>query len=176
MGSDANSCAICDWPPSGVTMRNSGVFDGLLIECPRCGRYELIGREAISQSFRWTPEVKNALSCAARQASEGTQPLRITGANAAELAQPHMNTRVSDNQERLLREIATRAGRPPRGAGFSPAKDFTLIDCFSEEEFCWHIEWLKNQQLVFQTAAGPATVGLTLSMEGWKRVQPLPRP
>ena len=45
------------------------------------------------------------------------------------------------------------------------------------EEFVWHIEWLKSQQLVFQTGAGgPAYAQLTLSMEGWKRVQPLPRP
>jgi hypothetical protein len=156
-------------------MQNSGVFHGLLIECPRCGRYELIGPEAIAQSFHWPPEMKDALSCAARQASESAQPLRITGANARELAQPHMTARVSDNQERLLREIARRAGRPQRGAGFSTPTDFTLIDCYSEEEFLWYIEWLKNEQLVFQTGAGPATVALTLSMEGWKRVQPHPR-
>jgi hypothetical protein len=156
-------------------MRNSGEFHGLLIECPRCGRYELVGDKAIAQSFQWTPELKNALSCAARQASEADRPIRIAGANAEELAQPHMNTRVSDNQERLLREIARRARRPQRGAGFSPPTDFTLVDCYSEEEFLWYIEWLKNQQLVFQTGAGPTTVVLTLSMEGWKRVQPPPR-
>jgi hypothetical protein len=175
MGSDPSSCAICDWPPSGVTMRNSGEFHGLLIECPRCGRYELVGDKAIAQSFQWTPELKNALSCAARQASEADRPIRIAGANAEELAQPHMNTRVSDNQERLLREIARRARRPQRGAGFSPPKDFTLIDCYSEEEFLWHIESLESQQLVFRTGAGPETVELTLSMEGWKQVQPPPR-
>ena len=68
-------------------MQNSGVFDGLVIECPRCGRYELIGREAIAQSFAWSPDIKNALSCAARQASEAGQPLRITNTTAAQLAQ-----------------------------------------------------------------------------------------
>jgi hypothetical protein len=156
-------------------MRNSGVFDGLLIECPRCGQYELIGHKTIGQSFAWTAEIRNALSCAARQASEGGQPLQIEGATAADLAQPHLNTRVSDNQERLLREIARRAGRPQKGAGFSLATDFTLIDCYSEEEFIWYIEWLERQQLVFRTGSGPKAVELTLSMEGWKRVQPLPR-
>ena len=43
MGADLNSCAICDGPPANVRMRNSGVIDGLLIECPLCGLYELIG-------------------------------------------------------------------------------------------------------------------------------------
>jgi hypothetical protein len=176
MGSDPNSCAICDWPSSDVKMQNSGVFDGLVIECPRCGRYELIGREAIAQSFAWPPDIKNALSCAARQASEGGQPLQITSSTATQLAQPHLNTRVSDNQERLLQEIAKRAGRPTNGAEFSLATDFTLIDCYSEDEFVWHIEWLEREQLVFRTGAGPKAVQLTLSMKGWNQVQPLPRP
>jgi hypothetical protein len=176
MGTDPNSCAICDWPPAGVKMRNSGAFDGLLIECPQCGKYELANREAIAQSFRWTPEIKKALSCAARQASESGQTLGITSANATDLARPHMNTRVSDNQERLLREIARRAGRPESSARLAPATDFTLIDCFSKEEFLWYIEWLSIQKLVFQTGAGPTLIELTLSMEGWTKVQPLPRP
>jgi len=44
METDPNSCAICGWPSSDVHMRNSGVHDGLLIECPRCGQYEMVGR------------------------------------------------------------------------------------------------------------------------------------
>src|SRR5437879_2497655 len=120
MGADPNSCAICDWPASDVRLGNSGLHDGLFFECPRCGRYELVGTEAIRQSYTWSPELKKPLSCAARQAAEGSQPLRITDSNAAELAQPHINTRVWDNQERLLREIARRAKRPQNGAGFSP--------------------------------------------------------
>jgi hypothetical protein len=157
-------------------MQNNGTSDGLLIECLQCGRYELIGQEAIFRSFDWPPDLKRALSCAARQASEGGQPLRITDSNAAELAEPHLNTRVSDNQARLLREVAKRARRPHMGVRFSPATDFTLIDCYSKEEFDWHIEWLKIQNLVFLTGAGPTVVELTLSMAGWNRVQPLPRP
>jgi hypothetical protein len=175
MGLDPNSCAICDWPPSGVRMRNSGPSDGLLVECPLCGRYELIG-EAVVQSYKWTPEIKKPLSCASRQAWEGGQHLRISSMNAEQLAQPHMNTRVSDNQERLLRYIAKRASRPHKGSELSLTKDFTLIDCYSEEEFLWYIEWLEHQQLVFRTGAGQKVVQLTLSMNGWNQVQPLPRP
>ncbi len=177
MASNPDNCAICDrTPANGVEMNNSGVPDGLKIVCPQCGRYELIGHASILGSFQWPNVLRHALSCAARQASEAGQPLRITGANAVDLAEPHMNTRVSDNQERLLREIAKRAGRPHQGASFSPATDFTLIDCYSADEFTWHIEWLKNEKLVFPTGAGPTSVQLTLSMEGWKLVQPLPRP
>ena len=177
MASDSNNCAICDLPPTdGVKMRNSGVIDGLLIECPRCGQYELVGIEAIFGSFQWTPEFRGGLSCAARQASEARQPLRITAANAMAFAEPHMNTRVSDNQERLLHEVARRAGRPHEGARFSLTTDFTLIDCYSSDEFTWYITWLDKEQLVYQTGVGPTTAQLTLSMEGWRRVQPAPRP
>jgi nucleoside 2-deoxyribosyltransferase len=158
-------------------MQNSGVFDGLLITCPQCGRYELKGVPAIFASFEWAPKLRSALSCAARQAAEAGQPLRITSTEAAaEFAEPHMHTRVSDNQERLLREVAKRAGRPNIGASFSLTNDFPLIDCYNKEEFLWYIEWLETQKLVFQTGAGPATAVLTLSMDGWNRVQPLPRP
>ena len=58
---------------------------------------------------------------------------------------------------------------------FSPANDFTLIDCYSKEELTGYIEWLKKQRLVFQIGVVAATTELTLSMEGWTRVQPLPR-
>jgi len=135
------NCAICNRPPAdGVKMRNSGVLDGLLIVCPQCGTYELIGHETISASFEWPRELRSALSCAARQATEAGQPLRITSNDAAsELAEPHMNTRVSDNLERLLREVAKKARRPHVGASFSPANDFTIIDCYSEKEFSWYI-------------------------------------
>jgi hypothetical protein len=176
MSSRAENCAICDQSPSdGVKMRNSGISDGLLIDCPRCGQYELVGREAISASYEWAAEVRNGLSCAARQAFAAGQPLRITAANVVEFAGAHMHTRVSDNQERLLREAARRAGRPQKGASFSITQDFTLIDCHSPEEFNWHIEWLETQKLAFRTGAGPNAVQLTLSMEGWKQVQPIPR-
>jgi nucleoside 2-deoxyribosyltransferase len=87
-----------------------------------------------------------------------------------------MNTRVSENQERLLREITERAGRPQKGAEFSLTTDFTFVDCYSEEEFLWHIEWLEHQRLVFRTGAGPKVVQLTLSTKGWNQVQPLPHP
>jgi hypothetical protein len=157
-------------------MRNSGVADGLTIECPRCGRYDLIGGQAIAQSFGWPPDTRSALSCAARQASEIGQPLRITSTNAADLARPHMNTRVADNQERLLREVAKKARRPGSGARFSLAKDFPLIDCYSQEEFVWYVQWLNEQQLAFQTATGATEIELTLSLAGWKQVQPLQRP
>src|ERR1035441_10396286 len=113
MTKDPSNCAICDRPPAdGVKMRNSGVQDGLVIECPQCGRYELIGQDAIFGSFQWTPELRLTLSCAARQASESGYPLRITSANVAEFLEPHNKSRVSDNQERLLHEVARRAGRP----------------------------------------------------------------
>jgi len=136
----------------------------------------MVGPVAVSENSRWTPEIRNALSCASRQASEQGQPIRITASNAVELAQPHMNTRVSDNQERLLQEIARRAGRPQNGALFSTKKDFTLIDCYSEQEFIWYSGWLRDQKLVCLTGAGPGEVQLKLSMDGWKQVQPLPRP
>jgi hypothetical protein len=157
-------------------MGNSGVFDGLEIVCPQCGRYQIVGLQTIADSYQWSTELRCGLSCAARQASEAGQPLRITGARAADLAEPHLNPRVTDNQERLLREIAKRSRRPPQGARFSPGTDFTLIDCFSPDEFSWYVEWLKINQLVFLTGAGPAAIQLTLSMEGWKLVQPASRP
>jgi len=87
-----------------------------------------------------------------------------------------MNPRVSDNRERLLREIAKRAIRPERGAEFSTKKDFTLIDCFTEQEFHWYLQWMQQQKLTFQTSAGPGVVGVNLSWEGWTQVQPLSRP
>ena len=173
MTDDINVCAICDWPADGVKMQNSGVADGLAIDCPRCGSYELIGSEAITMSFEWASDFRNALSCAARQASVSGQPIRIIGNNAADLARSHMNTRVLENQERLLRVVANVAKRPNQAAVFWPAKDFTLIDCYNADEFAWHINVLIEQG--FLTRSGSASIDLRLTVAGWKRVQPFPQ-
>jgi hypothetical protein len=57
-----------------------------------------------------------------------------------------------------------------------PETDFTLIDCYNAAEFEWHIEWLKIEKLVFQTGESDDGPQLELSMAGWSRVQPAPRP
>jgi hypothetical protein len=164
------ACVICDRPPSGGVTGQS-LSDGLLVECPQCGRYEHTGRHLFE---RLSPELRRGLSCATRQAYEVGQPLRITAKNANELAEPHLRTRVADNQERLLREVARRAGRPGKGAEFSFATDFTLIDCLSREEFSWFVSSL-GESLGVGPGAGEGIFEFTLSPEGWKRVQPLPR-
>jgi hypothetical protein len=126
-------------------------------------------------SKRLSLEIRGGLSCATRQASEVGQQLRVTNANAKEIAESHLRTRVVDNQERLLRVAAKRAGRPHNGAWFSFATDFTLIDCQSSKEFSWYVEWLINDLLAFRTGIGDERAQLTLSLEGWKRAQPIPR-
>ena len=158
-------------------MRNAGA-SLLRITCPCCGTYELSGRIAISSdSDNWDSDLRKALSCAARQTHEAGEPLlKITSENAAELAAPHMHTRVADNLERFLQAIAKRAIRPHEGAWFNLKDDFPIIDCHSRKEFEWYINWVKQQNLAFCTGAGPDAVQLTLSLDGWNQVQPLPRP
>jgi hypothetical protein len=148
-------------------MDNSGQFDGIRVECPQCGQFELVGAPAFAASFHWDADLRCGLSCAARQAHEAGDRVRITGHNAEEIAAPHMSTRVADNQERLLHVVARRATRPHVGVEFSAETDFTLIDCFSPQEFRWHLEWLQLQKLVSPSGA--------LTMEGWNRAQPFPR-
>ncbi len=166
-------CVICSRPPSdGVT--GQSMSDGVIVKCPQCGHYE----QGIGRPFfeRLSPELRGGLSCATRQAFEAGQQLRVTKENAKEIAESHLRTRVVDNQERLIREVAKRAGRPHNGAWFSFATDFTLIDCQSSKEFSWYVEWLINELLAFRTGVGAERAQLTLSLEGWKRAQPVPRP
>ena len=131
-------CPICDRSPdAGVKMQNGGgVFDGLSISCPQCGRYELLGGETIHKASQWGSQLKSALSCAARQAFEVARPLQITSnASAEQFAAVHMHTRVSENQDRLLHYIARKTQRPNRTIPLFASDDFTLIDCYSSEEF-----------------------------------------
>jgi hypothetical protein len=172
------NCAICDPPTTDGVKTGMSRSNGLVIDCPQCGRYELIGHDANFGSFQWPPELKRPLSCAARQASESGHPLRITYANVAEFSEPHTASRVADNQERLLREVARKAGRPQGGAAFSPTTDFTLIDCYSREEFVWYIDSLKRPKArvcnwcgsgEFSTHAirGRLEASSTASADGW---------
>src|ERR1035441_3898061 len=176
MASNPNNCAICDRPPEdGVKMANAG-GSNLQIDCPQCGQYVLVGEGGIWASYQWPPDLRPSWSCAARQASEARDPLKITARNASELAARHMNTRVSDNQERLLQDVAKRAERPHVEVQFSLVNDFTLIDCQSQEEFIWHMDWLRAQGLVAATFTASDQALVRLSLDGWNRVQPLPRP
>src|SRR5437868_4488983 len=120
MPKDANNCPLCDRSPAdGVRMGNSGQFDGLFIECPLCGRYELVGTGAIAASWNWPEDLRRALSCATRQAFEAGQKIRLTAHNTNDIAAPHMRTRVADNEERFLQKIANSADRPHKSASFS---------------------------------------------------------
>jgi hypothetical protein len=103
-------------------MRITGQSPCLLIECPRCGKYELIIPLAPALIDTWTPSLRDALSCATRQASESDHPLRITASNAMELAQPHENASISDNIDRLLFQIAKLSIRPGVGARTEPGR------------------------------------------------------
>jgi hypothetical protein len=175
---DARNCALCNRTPTdGVQMGNAGSHSSLWVTCPLCGRYELIGPFAATHNIRWSKEVRQALSCATRQASESGRTLKISSLSDGEdLARPHMNTRVVENQERLLQEMAKRAQRPDGAATFNPTTDFTLIDCYSQTEFEWYLGWIEIQKLAFTTATGPTSRSYTLSLDGWNMVQPLPRP
>ncbi len=176
MSLDEKDCGICKRSPDrGVKMYTGTQYDSVTIECRLCGKYTLIGPEIISATYRWEDTTRFPLSCATRQASENKQPLKLTIDDVENYAAAHRNTRVSDNLDRLLQIAAQRAGRPDQGAWFSYEDDFTLIDCYTRSEFEWYVEWLNNQSLVYQTGAGPTNNQLTLSLEGWNRVQPLSR-
>lgn len=124
----------------------------------------------------WPAGIKSALSCATRQASERGEILEINSENKDEIAHLHHYSRVAENKEKLLSQIARKGLRPHDGALFSLNNDFTVIDCFDKREFEWYIGWLGEEKLAFVTGAGPDHVNLTLTMKGWELAQPFPRP
>lgn len=186
--SDADNCAICKRPEDeGQKRYQPDGKGGLLANCRQCGRYGLIGEAAIAASYSWPAEIRGPLSCATRQVSEFGQTLRITAYNAAELAEQHANARASENIDKLLAETARQSGRPGGWAKFDPDTDFTLIDCYSRTEFDQYIAWISDAGLVSKrlVMSGQGPVGdpiyerafqMSLTMDGWSRGQPLPRP
>ncbi|MBZ5579431.1 MAG: nucleoside 2-deoxyribosyltransferase [Acidobacteriia bacterium] len=165
-------------------MRNSGTGDGQHIVCPQCGEYELTGPHVFEESRNWN--FKPALSCATRQASDAGQLLRVTTENATGFSEGHSRTRANENVGKLLSLIARRSGRPGRAADIRPTIDFTLIDCYSVQEFAAYIGWVVDDRLVkapprsglgqlMVPTHGDKSVQLSLTMSGWNQVQPLPQ-
>lgn len=68
----------------------------------------------------------------------------------------------------MLREIARRAIRPQSDATFSPRRDFTVIDCYSEVEFRWHIDWLDRERLVYKIQDTPEIAKLSKNHIDWE--------
>jgi hypothetical protein len=169
----ATKCVICRRDLATDIPLIAGAC-GIVIECVRCGRYACADTSAMAHTEALGSEVKDPLSCAARQASESGHPLTITTTNAAELAEPHATARVSDNVDKLLRLIAARSRRPGGEAQFDVGADFTLIDCYSAAEFDSYLRWMRGALLVVERRSLP-TVEMALTMEGWNRVQPLSR-
>jgi hypothetical protein len=151
-----------------------------MTQCPRCGEYETEGKQADSAIYDLTNELKCALSCAARQASEAGQRLQITESNAADLAVPHLRTRVVDNIDKLLQLIAIRSKRPGGAwTDLNIESDLRLIDCHSAREFVYYLDWAQAGGFIDpyenENFRGQG-IHLSLTMKGWDRVQPLPRP
>lgn len=166
-------CPFCG--RDDVSTRPSGVSDVMRIDCHLCGQFDVKFLELVAELSGWEYERKSALSCATRQAFEDGLPLKIlSGVDAARFAESHTQTRIADNQVRLLKEVAKRARRPMVAAEFRPAVDFTIIDSLDEQEFSWYCASLANEGLVELDSSGD-TLNVTLSVRGWNQVQPLPR-
>jgi hypothetical protein len=175
-----NDCVICGRKgENGVTnRRGDGGDTELVFDCSQCGQYQTDVRLIFPIARMWTLEERAGLSCATRQASEGGEVLRVTGVSGPKLAASHVNTRVADNMEKLLRVIVRRSGRPGAPVIFHQDRDFTVIDCFSRGEFEQYLHWIEVAGLILRphrtTDASRSEVVLT--MNGWNTVQPLPRP
>ena len=150
---EVDSCTLCDHL---IDLEGRGYSKGLtyIVRCLQCGEYVISIPTAATAKADWSAETKAALSCAARQASDAGAPLQIQRKSVVEVAPFHLKTRVFENREKLLQQIAKRAPRPNQGAFFSLNDDFTLIDCFSREEFEWYVEWLGTEGLAFKTGGG----------------------
>jgi hypothetical protein len=165
-----------------------------VIDCPQCGTYRLsylaipaaYSYPGTPKSYPWSPELRRALSCAARQASEAGQPIEIKETNAAQHAGGHSKTRAADNITRLLFLIATRSERPGGSATLDKSTDFTLIDCHSKKEFDQYLTWITQAGLAtwepvatrLNASGSPITgptIAVSLTMEGWREVQPVSR-
>jgi hypothetical protein len=162
----------CDWVfedgPSPVPAQEAN--------CQQCGQYYLLGslNDYYMADLVDTPK-KTALSCATRQASESGKPLRLTRENAAKFAGAHVETRVSDNMDNLLRWIAKRAPRPSSTMTVSIETDFTVVDCLGPNEFQQYLSWLTTNSLVGDSGI-PGRGPYFLTLDGWNRLQPPGRP
>ena len=145
----------------------------LQVTCLLCGTFILNSTDALAEFQKLKKELRSPLSCATRQASDSGQPLRLTSANVESFANGHNRSRVLDNLDRLLRITADRAVRPNGAALFCPENDFTLIDCYSVDEFRWYVHWLTSDGLLAVAPAPANKVQLTLLLPGWNRIQPL---
>ena len=175
--SDSDRCAICERPfEAGRKRHRPDGPGGQLVNCVQCGEYRLVGHEAVSGSYSWPPEIRPPLSCAAREAFESGLPLQITQSNVLDLAKGHENSRVADNIEKLLLQIAAKLRRPGGKTSLNFGSDFPLIDCYSPEEFRQYVSWIFEGGLVTGIAyTADYTAEVSLTVKGWSRVQPASR-
>jgi hypothetical protein len=178
VASNPNDCSICGCQHADGVKRGPLRPTGWgITECPRCGKYEILGLQAELNIQALPRELRSALSCASRQASEAGQPLQISDSNAADLAARHSKTRVVDIMDQLLRLIAIRSKRLGATTHFHQENDFTLIDCYSSLEFARFLQGAQGGGFIESYEfIGDHYKSLSLTMKGWDRVQPLPRP
>lgn len=81
---------------------------------------------------------------------------------------------MSEKLDDLLRLIADGSGAPGRGWKIKPVFDYPLIAAVDSLELQFYLGELDKLGLV--SAPPAANAGWALTVRGWERVQPLPRP
>jgi hypothetical protein len=151
-------------------------FDGVLVECQRCGIFKLT-RQLEFNLAAGSTEAEQALvpylaAYIRRMNAQDVKPTLGT-TNWEALAQAHANTPLSQKVDRFLAILGERS-RPGKAVLFDLDCDAPLFDARDQTEANYILRYLREQNLVADS--GPLRMGeeptYMLTVPGWARLEP----
>ncbi len=171
-----DTCPVCKSPDAQFKPPGGG-SDGLLVQCPICGQFQLsrtlrgkltaLNDAEVAEEYapRWV------LSAAIRNQYEQGERLKLLTNTVETLLQ--VARRPDDPFESinlLLRRIQNEVSSPAQAVMFEQEHDYPLIYARGPEEFQYYIT--KARELDF-IETGPDNHGYRLGLEGWRRLKEL---
>ena len=162
------SCPICH----SVCKRNQ-LGDKHEIECPLCGKYEING--TLSTVLKNNPnEDYTKLSAAVRQENLYESNLFLTTYNYEEILK-RKEFSVLEKQKRLLIAFEKKSNYPGHEVQLRYDNDYVLAWASNSDEFHYHLESLKDRNLINNSDSSKDSYNAYITTQGWQYLESLIR-
>ena len=180
-----DSCKLCggDKPSCLVDEENESL---LVVQCPRCGKYNITNGAFSAEPDPFIKERLYLISAVARRSSERGNFLQIKRellVDRSEFEARILSVCPRNTQEKMdaiLAYVAEKSSYPGRDVNISLELDYPLFYCNGKKELKFYLGHLEYLALIGQRAlSGLVTyppTAITLSGEGWRRVEEHTKP
>lgn len=152
-------------------MRELHPDDAYLVECSRCGKYEISRTAAACDKSKYGPRYQ--LSGAIRNLQSDEHPPELNDRTLDLLLDSvRIPSGPIESIDLLLEHISRRTERPGETTKLNPSQDYPLVYAHDGDEFSYYVNNAEHLGYL-ETTTERDHVGYRLSLKGWQRLDDL---